>query len=100
MKYTPVTSDHTVSGDTIIGVNTNTASSITITIPTTEHQPGRIITIKNETDNSGTGLIVITPASGFIDGNGSYSIDNGYDFVQLYSNGTDWLVIAKSYDGY
>jgi len=95
VKYKSLSTSGSSSGATIIGVSTT--SGITVTLSSADCVPGRIITIKNETDNSGTGLIVITPASGSIDGSSSYSIDNGYGFVQLYSNGTNWFVIAKSY---
>jgi len=72
-----------------------TAVSITLPPPSA----GRLINIKDYFGNAGTNNITILPhASETIDGASSYVIKYNYGFVQLVSDGTNWYVIAKSYN--
>lgn len=67
----------------------------TITLPSVGSVKGRLFLIKlGETFSSG---VTINPQGGeTIEGNTSYSLKSDYDFVELVSNGTLWLVTKES----
>lgn len=75
----------------IVSLSNAAARTISISSANT----GQVFTVK---DAAGTGLtanIVITPASGTIDGAASYTIATNYGFATFYSNGTNYFIIAK-----
>ena len=78
--------------DVIIDV-TNTAAVRTITIPTASSvNLGKSYLIKDTSGGASTNNILITPVSGTIDGSSSLVIVTNYGFLQVYSNGTNWLL--------
>ena|ERR1700678_3531907 len=77
--------------ETIIRVTTG-ASAIPISLPIPASCPGKIFTVKKV--DAGVGSIVITPASGAIDGSPTWTIDDQYSFVRLLSTGTTYDVIG------
>ena len=78
------------SGQTIIGVNTGAAR--TITLATADTLPGRIIIVKDETGTASTNNITINcQGAQTIDGAASVKITANYGVVRLYSDGTNWF---------
>lgn len=67
-----------------------TANSFTITLPTAVGIAGRIYVIKN----SGSGTITVaTTSAQTIDGQSSETLSQ-YDFIQVQSDGANWITIA------
>ena len=87
-------SSYTVqSKDYIIGVIQ--ANNVTISLPRPSgSNTGRLVIIKDEMRNRGTGSITVTgSASGFhIDMIDKYILTGSYPAISLYSNGTNWFV--------
>jgi hypothetical protein len=85
---------HTVkSAEYIIGVVQ--ANDVTIRIPKPSgSNTGRLLIIKDEMRNRGTGSITVTgSATGFhIDMIDKYILTGSYPAISLYSNGTNWFV--------
>ena len=86
---------HTVdNSDAYILVNYTQTGTVTITIPSTEVENGRLITIKDVGGNAGTNNITInTGGAETIDGNSSFVLNNNYQSVTLISDGTGWYIV-------
>lgn len=80
--------ESTVQGDT-------TSSAFSLTLPTAVGISGRIYTIKRI--NSGANdLTVATTSSQTIDGSTTYALTAQWKFVQVQSNGANWIIIASN----
>jgi hypothetical protein len=83
------------TGDRLIGI-ANTAAPLTLNLlPIAELPAGDTITIKDETGGAAANNITVTPSSELIDGSGTYVINTNYGYVTLYSDGTNYFVIAQ-----
>lgn len=98
-KVTPKSVDYQmVYTDGLIVVTTGAADK-TITLPTgqtTSYTVNgatyyRIYNIKKV--DSGVGSVVITPASGTVDGSATYSFNTQYQSVTIQYDGTNWHII-------
>lgn len=92
-KSTDITS--AISNNTeYLEVDTNT-NTITLTLPDVSLFEHRKLTIKDINGNASNKNITIIPAenSASIDGSSSFVINNDYDSVSLYSNGSNWQVL-------
>lgn len=67
---------------------------ITLTTPAPNTFTGKIITVKKV--DSGFGAVTIVPTAGSIDGNASYLLVNQYQFVRLYSDGTNLQIVGAN----
>ena len=56
---------------------------------------GDTITVKDQDGSAGTNALTLTPAAGNIDGAGNYVINTAYGYVTLYSDGTNYRIIAE-----
>jgi hypothetical protein len=74
----------------------NQSAAITITIPNPASMAGRLLTIKDISDNAVTNNITISPASGTIDGASSKVLNSNYDVLQLTTDGTNWYGVSKT----
>ena len=72
-------------------VGCNRAGTVAITLPAVA--VGRVVTIKDESGGAATNNITITPASGLIEGNASYTLNINYGSITTYCNGTNWFII-------
>jgi len=72
-------------------IGCNRAGTIGVTLPAVA--VGRMVTIKDESGNAASNVITITPASGLIEGNASYTLNINYGSVTTYCNGTNWFII-------
>jgi hypothetical protein len=80
----------TTAGQTIIGVNTGAAR--TITLATADTLPGRIIIIKDETGTAATfGITINCQGAQRIDGATSVTINANYGVIRVYSDGSNWF---------
>lgn len=87
-----VTTNYSTQGDTLLGVDTSTAR--TITLATADFVAGRTVIIKDETGGAGANNITVaTEGSEQIDGAASYTISSNYGSVTLYAGSTQWHVI-------
>lgn len=82
--------------DRIIGV-ANTGSAVTVNLTPIANVPaGDTITVKDQTGGAGANNItLVTPGAETIDGANTYVINSAYGYVTLYSNGTNYFVIAE-----
>jgi hypothetical protein len=94
-NYTQVNSTPYVvqSADYILGIIKANTPQITLPKPSGSNV-GRMLVIKDEMPNRGTGSIFVTgSASGFkIDNSSSFSMSGSHPAISLYSNGTNWYV--------
>lgn len=82
-----------LAADRLIAVTVLTATQgITLLDPSTI-PTGDTVTIKNATAN--TFAITLTPAAGTIDGAATYVINTARGYVTLYSDGTNYNIIAE-----
>jgi len=72
-------------------IGCNRAGTIGVTLPAVA--VGRMVTIKDESGNAASNVITITPASGLIEGNASYTLNINYGSITTYCNGTNWFII-------
>ena len=72
-------------------IGCNRAGTVAVTLPAVAI--GRLITIKDESGGAASNNITITPASGLIEGNASYTLNINYGAVTTYCNGTNWFII-------
>jgi hypothetical protein len=81
------------AGDYLLGVQRGNYVTMSLPLPTTANK-GRILLIKDEFPNRGTGSIYVTgAASGFlIDNLDSYLMTGSNPAISLYSNGSNWFV--------
>lgn len=63
----------------------------TVTIPSASSMNGKRIVIKRA--DSGTSTLTISSASGNIDGAGSTSLTTAWQSRELFSDGTQWLLV-------
>jgi hypothetical protein len=90
------TATYTVlSTDTILGVNTSSAKTITLPAPSAS-QNGRVITIKDSTGTAATNTITISASSSLIDGATSVVIRKNYGALQLFSDGVNYYLMNSS----
>ena len=83
-----------LASDNIIHSTYSATGAVTITLPTAQLVSGRIITIKDAGGNAGTNNITIaTEGAEKIDGLDTLVINNNYNSVTLYSDGTNWFAI-------
>lgn len=88
-----------LTGATGIGDHTvfvDRAGAVGITLPPVS--AGRVIKVKDISGAGSTNHITITPASGTIDGAGTYVLTLNYAGVELTCDGTNWWVTG-SYNG-
>jgi len=86
----------TLASDNIIHSTYSATGAVTITLPTAQLVSGRIITIKDAGGLAGTNNITIaTEGAEKIDGLDTLVINNNYNSVTLYSDGTNWFAIWK-----
>lgn len=84
----------TLASDNIIHSTYSATGAVTITLPTAQLVSGRIITIKDAGGKAGTNNITIaTEGAEKIDGLDTLVINNNYNSVTLYSDGTNWFAI-------
>lgn len=88
-RYATAT-DRTTAGELIVAV-TDTSAPRAITLSNTDKVAGRLITIKDESGGAQTNAITITPQAGTIDGQASFTINQNYGSVDVYSDGTNWF---------
>ena len=83
-----------LASDNIIHSTYSATGAVTITLPTAQLVSGRIITIKDAGGLAGTNNITIaTEGAEKIDGLDTLVINNNYNSVTLYSDGTNWFAI-------
>lgn len=83
----------TSNGESVIGVDTSAA--ITITLGSSDLFVGRRLTIKDETGSAATNNITVdTEGSETIDGAASKTVSTNYGYITVYSDGTNWFVIT------
>jgi len=83
-NYTATATDYTINC---------TSGTFTITLPTAASIAGRIYVIKN----TGAGSITVaTTSSQTIDGGASYTLGTANKYVQVQSDGANWIVIANN----
>jgi hypothetical protein len=89
---TGVTSSQTITWDrTYWGISGST--NVDITLPTAVNKDGYYLVIKDESGNSGTNRIRLTPASGTIDGNNYVDMNIDYMSLTLIARNGDWYII-------
>jgi hypothetical protein len=91
-------SDTLLSGNTMILADTM-SGNITLTLPTASTVTGRIYQIKKK--SSLYDLIIIANDGGNIDDSSSLSLSTsvlGFSYINVFSNGSQWLVSSKSND--
>lgn len=85
-------SRNTTTSDFYIGVSSDDGA-ITITLDTDTVTAGRTVYIKDEDGNASVNNITIaTEAAETIDGSATLTIENDYNAVGLYSDGTNWFI--------
>lgn len=82
--YTVLPTDWTVLSDA-------TGGAFAVTLPSVSQNTGRMITIKKI--DSSANAVTVTPASGTIDGAGTYALTTQYQFVVVQSDGTNWWIV-------
>lgn len=91
------TGNVTLTNQTVFVLNKDSGAATTLTLPASP-QRGRTIYIKDGKGDAATNNITIMPASGNIDGAGSYVMRSNYDSVVLFYNGTQWNVVSQASD--
>lgn len=94
-----VSSNVTLSGNSVVLVNTNNSGNITINLPPASSVTGRRYTIKKI--NSGNVVNVISTLDGGIDNKSGYALSSGniFPFIELISNGSQWYILKNSSEG-
>ena len=84
-----------LASDDILNVTYTATGAVTsLTLPTAQCVSGRVIVIKDAGGNAGTNNITIaTQGAEKIDGLDTLVINNNYNSVTLYSDGTNWFAI-------
>jgi hypothetical protein len=83
---TPV---NVLSTDTVVVVKLATPGPAVVNLPASP-STGQHFYIKDGSGNAETNNITITPASGTIDGAGTFIIDTNYADQHVHYNGTEW----------
>jgi len=82
----------------VINAITNTAAARTVTIATSDTVANRVIVVSDESGGAGTNNITVaTQASELINGGATATISANYGALVLYSDGTDWFIIGKTF---
>lgn len=82
-------------GDRLIGVS-NTGVPVTVNLLAIAELPaGDTITIKDESGGAATNNITVTPVSENIDGAPTHVINTNFGYVTLYSDGSNYFIIAQ-----
>ena len=77
--------------DKIISVSYTSTGAVTITLPTPVNKMSYVI--KDSGGNCNANNITIeTSGSETIDGNSNYVLNNDYDAISLYSDGSNWYI--------
>jgi len=71
----------------------NQSAAMTLTIPSGILANGRILTVKDISGNAFAHPIMLSPASGNIDGLSSRTLSINYGVIRLISDGTNWYVL-------
>lgn len=91
LNYVAKTGTYTVSANDYT-INC-TSGTFTVTLPTSVGITGRIYIIKN----SGAGVITVaTNSSQTIDGNTTYSLATQYKYVEVQSDGANWIIVGNN----
>lgn len=77
--------------DGLVVVNKTTGAATTVVLPGSPYT-GQIVVIKDGKGDAYINNITIIPASGTIDGEGSFVMASDYQAVMLIYNGTGWNV--------
>lgn len=95
-KIDETASPYTISADGYIISVTSNANNIDIYLPSAVANAMRVIKIKHTDSFAGTGSVITitSPVAGNIDGAASYVIDTDYEYVTVYSDGTNWFIIG------
>jgi hypothetical protein len=96
-QYVPLPSAIlTATGAAALDVTTRinpTAGGFDVTLPTAVGNDGRRVRIKNV--SASTETVNVEPTGGqTIDGVGSYAIEVGYEFLEIESDGANWMVVT------
>ncbi len=86
--YTATISDYTINNDA-------TSAAYQVTLPTAVGITGRIYTLR-KSDVSANAVTVGTTSSQTINGSTTYSLATQYKYVQVQSDGANWMVIANN----
>jgi hypothetical protein len=74
---------------------TTGSSSLTATLPTAVGISGKTFLIKKI--DSGSGIVTVaTTSSQMIDGDASYILGNQWQFLKVFSDGSNWQVAGKN----
>lgn len=88
--YTALETDSVILADA-------TSAAFTVTLPTAVSVNGKILIIK-KTDASANAVTVDGAGSETIDGSTTFTLAAQYDFVQIKSDGSNWVIIAQDTD--
>lgn len=89
------TANYTVAkGDFIIGIGTLTGA-ITVTLPSSP-ATGDTYVVSDVNGSAGAHTITISPASGNINGAGSFNLTNNYQAAKVVYTGSQWTVEAAA----
>ncbi len=92
LKMTPVakTANYTLTGTDDLVLCATAAGSLTLSLPAAASHSGRVYTII-KTDSSVNPLIIDPNGSETINGSTTLTYTKQYDFIQIVSDGTNWL---------
>jgi len=82
-----------LSANRLMGLTNITGTQGVTLLAASALSAGDTITVKNQT--AATFAITLTPAAGLIDGAATYVINTAYGYVTLYSDGTNYFIIAE-----
>lgn len=93
---TPVTASSASSDENVTAQNSYyladaTSNNITFNLPSASSASGITIAFKRADNSSNTVKI-----TGNIDGNGDYFLNHQYDWVEVFSNGSNWFIISAN----
>jgi len=80
-------------GDVILNITRTATGTCAISLPTKDHQVGRVLLVKDAGGGATTyNITVTTEGSETIDGAASVVIDANYSALWLYTDGSNWFV--------
>lgn len=96
LRVRQVTSS-TIAGGLDDEIQYNAASgSAIVTLPAANRFPGKLIRIiKTDASANGVGVFPASGSGQTINGSSSYSLTTQFSFVQLRSDGSNWLIVGK-----
>lgn len=83
-----------VKGDNAVEINLATPGIAAVSVDPTTLIPGKKYTVKDKAGNAGTYAIIITPASGMIDGGNNFQITENFGSVTFESDGINLLIVS------